>query len=409
MAPIAHKLKPTSLDDFYGQKHLISPNKPLSKMIENDNLTSLIFYGPPGVGKTTLANIIANTTNKNFISINATSASKKDLQAINKDNNTIIFIDEIHRFNKAQQDYLLPFMESGEIILIGATTENPYFEVNKALLSRSIIFEFKPLSNNDIKELITNSLPKISDKKIENDALEYLTRLANNDARRVLNLLEMTLSIMADKDTITIDDIKQTGQKPISNYDKDGDSHYNTISAFIKSMRGSDPDATIYYLAKMLNAGEDIKFIARRIMISASEDVGLANPDALVVATNAALAVERIGMPEARIILAQAAILNAVSPKSNASYNAINKAMKIAQYDYNIPDHLKDTHYKGAKNLNHGIDYKYAHDYKNHYVIQQYLPNDLVNYKFYEPTHLGYENYINQFKTWLINEEKNQN
>ncbi len=408
MPPIAHKLKPTSLDDFYGQTHLIGPNKPLSKMIENDNLTSLIFYGPPGVGKTTLANIIANTTNKNFISVNATSASKKDLQAINKDNNTIVFIDEIHRFNKAQQDYLLPFVESGEIVLIGATTENPYFEVNKALLSRSIIFEFKSLTNNDIKELIKNSLPKISDKKIEDSALEYLTKLANNDARRVLNLLEMTLNIMPDKDTITIDDIKGTGQKPISNYDKDGDNHYNTISAFIKSMRGSDPDATVYYLAKMLNAGEDIKFIARRIMISASEDVGLANPDALVVATNAALAVERIGMPEARIILAQAAILNAVSPKSNASYNAINAAMKIAQYDYNIPDHLKDSHYKGAKNLNHGVDYKYAHDYKNHYVTQQYLPNDLLNYKFYEPTHLGYEEYINQFKTWLLNEENNK-
>lgn len=393
-------LKPKTLDEFYGQHHLLDEGKPLRVMIKKDILSSAIFYGPPGVGKTTIANIIANTTNKNFISVNATTASKKDLVNINKDGKTIVFIDEIHRFNKAQQDYLLPFVENGDITLIGATTENPYFEVNKALLSRSVLFKFEPLTNDNIKSLILDALKKTSDKTINENALNYLTRLSSHDARSALNLLELALNMTDDKE-ITEKDIENTGQRPLSKYDKDGDYHYDIMSAFIKSMRGSDPDATVFYLAKMLNSGEDIRIIARRIIISAAEDVGLANPNALNVAVSAASAVERIGMPEARIILAEAAILNAVSPKSNASYFAINKAMDLSEIDFTIPPHLKDTHYKAAPKLGNGVGYKYSHDYDKHYVDQQYLPNEHVNEVFYVPTNLGYENYIKEFSQWL--------
>ena len=329
---------------------------------------------------------------------------------------TILFVDEIHRFNKGQQDYFLPFVEDGTIVLVGATTENPYFEVNGALISRSIIFELKPLSKEDIKEILKRA---VYDKErgmgsykadIDNDALEFLADIANGDARSALNAIELGIltTDRSDDGLIHIDlkTAEQCIQKRAVRYDKTGDNHYDTISAFIKSMRGSDPDAVSYYLAKMLYAGEDIKFIARRIMICASEDVGNADPYALVVATNAALAVERIGMPEARIILSQAALYVACAPKSNSCYMAVDKAMELVKTTKTapVPAHLQDAHYKSASKLGHGIGYKYAHDYPNHYVKQQYLPDGLEDVKFYEPTDNGYEK---QIKTHLkkINSE----
>ena len=326
---------------------------------------------------------------------------------------TILFVDEIHRFNKGQQDYLLPFVEDGTIVLVGATTENPYFEVNGALISRSIIFELKPLSKEDIKEILKRA---VYDKErgmgsykadIDNDALEFLADIANGDARSALNAIELGIltTDRSDDGLIHIDlkTAEQCIQKRAVRYDKTGDNHYDTISAFIKSMRGSDPDAVSYYLAKMLYAGEDIKFIARRIMICASEDVGNADPYALVVATNAALAVERIGMPEARIILSQAALYVACAPKSNSCYMAVDKAMELVKTTKTapVPAHLQDAHYKSASKLGHGIGYKYAHDYPNHYVKQQYLPDGLEDVKFYEPTDNGYEKQINAHMKWL--------
>lgn len=411
-SPLAARLRPTTLEEVVGQSHIIGKDKLLYRAIKADKISSVIFYGPPGTGKTTLAKVIANTTSAEFTQINATVAGKKDMEEVidrAKETlamyakRTILFIDEIHRFNKGQQDYLLPFVEDGTIILIGATTENPYFEVNGALISRSVIFELKPLEKGDIKELLKRAVYDTEkgmgsyDAEIDEDALEFLADLSGGDARHALNAIElgiMTTDRSEDgKIHITIDVAQECIQRRRVRYDKTGDNHYDTISAFIKSMRGSDPDAAVYYLAKMLYAGEQVAFIARRIMICAAEDVGNADPMALTVAVSASLAVERIGMPEAQIILAQAASYVACAPKSNAACNAIFAANEEIGRSGNlpIPTHLQDAHYKGAAKLGHGTGYKYAHDYKNHYVEQQYLPYELTGKKFYEPSWNGYE------------------
>ena len=411
-SPLASRLRPTSLEEVVGQEHIIGKDKLLYRAIKADKISSIIFYGPPGTGKTTLAKVIACTTKAEFMQINATSSGKKDMQDVvskAKDNlgmygkKTILFIDEIHRFNKAQQDYLLPFVEDGTVILIGATTENPYFEVNSALVSRSIIFELHTLSVDDIRILIKRAIEDkekglgIYNAYIDDDALDFLSDAANGDDRNALNAIELgVLTTKPNEDGkihITLDVASECIQKRALKYDKDGDNHYDTISAFIKSMRGSDPDAAIYYLARMLCAGEDVKFIARRIMICASEDVGNADPNAIVVATSAAQAVERIGMPESQIILAQAASYVALAPKSNSAVCAIGKAMEYVQSNpaYHIPPYLQDAHYPNAKELGRGIGYKYAHDYKNHYAAQQYLPDEVVGETFYELSDMGYE------------------
>ncbi|MCF0133640.1 MAG: replication-associated recombination protein A [Blautia sp.] len=410
-SPLASRLRPSTLEEVVGQKHIVGKDKLLYRAIKADKLTSVIFYGPPGTGKTTLAKVIANTTSADFTQINATVAGKKDMEEVAKQaqqslgmygKKTILFIDEIHRFNKGQQDYLLPFVEDGTIILIGATTENPYFEVNGALLSRSIIFELYPLENHEIRELILRALKDTRKGMgsyhavIEEDALEFLADLAGGDARSALNAIELAvLTTPRSQDGVlhlTLDVMSECIQKRVIRYDKKGDNHYDIISAFIKSMRGSDPDAAVYYLAKMLYAGEDIKFIARRIMILASEDIGNADPQALQVAVAAAQAVERVGMPESQIILAQAVTYMACAPKSNAAVNAISAAMEsVKQTRTTIPNHLQDAHYGGHSKLGHGIGYKYAHDYPNHYVEQQYLPAEIAGARFYEPGELGYE------------------
>jgi putative ATPase len=411
-SPLAARLRPTTLDEVVGQEHIIGKDKLLYRAIKADKISSIIFYGPPGTGKTTLAKVIANTTSAEFTQINATVAGKKDMEdVINKAKDTlamyakrtILFIDEIHRFNKSQQDYLLPFVEDGTIILIGATTENPFFEVNGALISRSIIFELKPLGKDDIKELIRRAV--YDEKKgmgsfnavIDDDALDFLADVSGGDARHALNAIElgiMTTDRSEDgKIHITMQVAQECIQKRRVLYDKNGDNHYDTISAFIKSMRGSDPDAAVYYLAKMLYAGEEVAFIARRIMICASEDVGNADPMALNVAVSASLAVERVGMPEAQIILSQAATYVACAPKSNAACEAIYAATREVKQSGNlpIPPHLQDAHYKSSAKLGRGTGYKYAHDYPNHYVEQQYLPYELTGKKFYEPSWNGYE------------------
>lgn len=417
-APLASRLRPTTLDEVVGQQHIVGKDKLLYRAIKADKLSSIIFYGPPGTGKTTLAKVIAHTTSAEFMQINATSAGKKDMEEVitaAKNNQgmygkkTILFIDEIHRFNKGQQDYLLPYVEDGTIILIGATTENPYFEVNGALLSRSVIFELKKLSKDDIETLL---LRAINDKEkgmgaynaaIDEDALEFLADVSNGDARAALTALELgVLTTDRSEDGIihiTIDVASECIQKRVISYDKSGDNHYDTVSAFIKSMRGSDPDAAVYYLARMLYAGEDVKFIARRIMILAAEDIGNADPMALTVAVSAAQAVERIGMPEAQIILSQAVTYMASAPKSNAAVNAISKAMDIVGRTKTppVPTHLQDAHYKSAEKLGHGLGYKYAHNYKNHYVKQQYLPDGLTDEVFYEPSENGYEATIREY------------
>lgn len=425
-APLASRLRPTTLDEMVGQQHIIGKDKLLYRAIKADKLSSIILYGPPGTGKTTLAKVIAHTTSAEFLQINATSAGKKDMEEViaqAKNNQgmygrkTILFIDEIHRFNKGQQDYLLPFVEDGTIILIGATTENPYFEVNGALLSRSIIFELKSLSKDDIRTLI---LRAVTDREkglgaynavIDDDALEFLADVANGDARAALTAIELgvlTTERSADgKIHITLAVASECIQKRVVKYDKSGDNHYDTISAFIKSMRGSDPDAAVYYLARMLYAGEDIKFIARRIMICAAEDVSNADPMALVVATSAAQAVERIGMPEAQIILAQAATYVASAPKSNSAVTAISEAMDCVQHTKisGIPPYLQDAHYGGAGKLGHGIGYQYAHDYPKHYAKQQYLPDEIADRTFYHPVDHGYELKIRQYFAWIHGEE----
>ena len=417
-SPLASRLRPTTLEEVVGQEHIIGKGKLLYRAIKADKLSSIIFYGPPGTGKTTLAKVIANTTSAEFLQINATSAGKKDMEQVVKqaqDNagmyqkRTILFVDEIHRFNKSQQDYLLPFVEDGTIILIGATTENPYFEVNGALLSRSIIFELHSLQTDDIKRLLRRAVEDTErgmgsyKVRLTEDALDFLADMADGDARAALNAIELAvLTTERGEDgliTITLDVAQECIQKRVVRYDKSGDNHYDTISAFIKSMRGSDPDAAVYYLARMLNAGEDIKFIARRIMICAAEDVSNADPMALVVAVSASQAVERIGMPEAQIILAQAATYVASAPKSNSAVTAISEAMDCVQHTKisGIPPYLQDAHYGGHEKLGKGIGYKYAHDYPNHYVNQQYLPSEIEGEKFYEPGDLGYEKTLNEY------------
>ena len=426
-SPLAARMRPRTLDEVVGQEHIIGKDKLLYRAIKADKLSSVIFYGPPGTGKTTLARVIANTTSAEFTQINATAAGKKDMEEVVKKakdiqgmygKRTILFIDEIHRFNKGQQDYLLPFVEDGTLILIGATTENPYFEVNGALLSRSVIFELKPIPAEAVKELIRRA---VSDRErgmgaydavIDEDAVDFLADLSGGDARHALNAVElgiMTTQRGEDgKIHITLETAQECIQRRRLRYDKTGDNHYDTISAFIKSMRGSDPDAAVYYLARMLYAGEDPAFIARRIMICAAEDVGNADPDALAVATNASLAAERIGMPEAQIILAQAAAYVACAPKSNASCSAIFDAMAVVEETGNlpIPPHLQDAHYKGAAKLGHGTGYQYAHDYPGHYVEQQYLPYELSGKEFYRPTGNGYEEKIREHMRRLRGKEE---
>ena len=410
-SPLAARLRPRTLDEVVGQQHIVGEDKLLYRAIKADKLSSLIFYGPPGTGKTTLARVIANTTSSDFKQINATTSGKKDMEEVTEaarqtagmyGRKTILFIDEIHRFNKGQQDYLLPFVEDGTIILIGATTENPFFEVNGALISRSMIFELKPLSEEDIKTLVNRALTDTErglgsyGAVIDEDALDALADISGGDARHALNAVELAVlttdKSSDDKIHITLPVIEECIQKKVVRFDKTGDNHYDTISAFIKSMRGSDPDAALYYLAKMLYAGEDVKFIARRIMICASEDVGNADPQALQVAVAAAQAVERVGMPESQLILSQAVTYVATAPKSNAScgiYEAMDTVKETGSLP--VPPHLQDAHYKGAAKLGHGTGYKYAHDYKNNYVKQQYLPYELDGKEFYKPSGNGYE------------------
>lgn len=410
-SPLASRMRPTTLEEVVGQEHIIGKDKLLYRAIKADKLGSVIFYGPPGTGKTTLAKVIANTTSARFTQLNATTAGKKDMEEVVKEaqqhlgmygKKTILFVDEIHRFNKGQQDYLLPFVEDGTLVLIGATTENPYFEVNGALLSRSIIFELKSLEKKDIRKLldraVTDPVKGLGSyhAEVSEEALDFLADLAGGDARAALNAIELgvlTTERSADgKIHVDLETAQECIQKRVVRYDKTGDQHYDTISAFIKSMRGSDPDAAVYYLAKMLYAGEDIKFIARRIMICAAEDVGMADPQALVVATAAAQAVERIGMPEAQIILSEAVTYVATAPKSNAACEAVFAAMaSVKKKKTSVPAHLQDAHYKGSAKLGHGVGYLYAHDYPEHYVKQQYLPDEIKEEVFYHPTDIGYE------------------
>ncbi len=424
-SPLASRLRPKTLEEVVGQQHIVGKDKLLYRAIKADKLTSVIFYGPPGTGKTTLAKVIANTTSADFTQINATVAGKKDMEEVVKQakeslgmygRKTILFIDEIHRFNKGQQDYLLPFVEDGTLILIGATTENPYFEVNGALLSRSVIFELKSLGNEEIKTLIFRA---VNDKEkgmgsyeavIEEEALDFLADMAGGDARCALNAVELAVLTTPrgedGKIHLTLSVAEECIQKRVIRYDKSGDNHYDIISAFIKSMRGSDPDAAVYYLAKMLYAGEDVKFIARRIMILASEDIGNADPQALQVAVAAAQAVERVGMPESQIILSQAVTYMACAPKSNSAVNAIFAAMNsVKKTKTTVPPHLQDAHYGGHDKLGHGVGYQYAHDYPNHYVKQQYLPSEILGERFYEPGDLGYERVIKEHMKKIKGEE----
>ena len=411
-APLAARMRPTTLEEFVGQEQIVGKDKLLYRAIKGDRLGSLIFYGPPGTGKTTLAKIIANTTKSEFVQINATTAGIKDIKdtvTAAKERlgmfgkKTILFIDEIHRFNKTQQDTLLPHVEDGTLVLIGATTENPYFEVNRALVSRSVIFSLEPLRQKDIASLLRRALADEEKglgsyhAKMDEDALDFLSNTANGDARAALNALELAV-LTTDPDDdgmihITLSVAEDCIQRRALQYDKGGDNHYDTISAFIKSMRGSDPDAALYYLAKMIYAGEDPKFIARRVVICAAEDVGNADPHALQVAVSAMQAVNFIGMPEGRIPLAQAVTYVSCAPKSNAAYLGIDKALADVRNVQikGVPPHLRDGHYSGSHDLGNAIVYKYAHDYPNHYVEQQYLPDELVGTVYYDMSNNGVE------------------
>lgn len=417
-APLAMRMRPRTIEEFVGQSHIIAKGKLLYRLIEADKLSSVVFYGPPGTGKTSLAKIIANRTNAAFYELNAVTSGKKEIiEVLEKaksnlgvyNKKSILFIDEIHRFNKAQQDALLPSVEKGLVTLIGATTENPYFEINSPLLSRSTVFEFVHLSSEDIREVV---LKAINDRergygvmkiRCDDNALIHLSEVANGDVRRALNALELGI-LTVDKDKegfihIDLETAQECIQKRAVQYDKNGDNHYDTISAFIKSIRGSDPDAALYWMAKMICAGEDPKFIARRIVISASEDIGNAEPLALTVAMAAAEAVQFIGMPEARINLAQAVVFLACAPKSNASYLAVDAAIEAVKHTSNsaVPAHLQDTHYSGSEKLGRGLTYEYPHDYPGHHVPQQYLPDDLLGTHFYEPTDLGHEHKMKEY------------
>ena len=425
-SPLASRMRPKTLEEVVGQSHIIGKDKLLYRAIVADKLSSIILYGPPGTGKTTLAKVIAGTTSANFVPLNATTSGKKDMEEVvtqAKKNfgaygkKTILFVDEIHRFNKAQQDYLLPFVEDGTVVLIGATTENPFFEVNKALLSRSNIFRLEPLTKEDLKTLI---LRAVTDEekgmgaygaKITEEALEFLADAAGGDARNALNAVELAvLTTKKNEEGVLLLDLsvmEECIQRRALKYDKDGDNHYDTVSAFIKSMRGSDPDAAVYYLARMLEAGESIEFIARRIMISACEDVGLADSNAINVAVSCANAVERIGMPEAQIILAHAVLYIATAPKSNTSCMAIEKAMETVRKKPlgQVPPHLRDAHYSGSKELGH-TGYLYPHVYENHYVKQQYLPDALSGEQFYFPTEQGAEKMKKEWLEYLKEKEQ---
>ena len=411
-APLAARMRPTTLEEFVGQEQIVGKDKLLYRAIKGDRLGPLIFYGPPGTGKTTLAKIIANTTKSEFVQINATTAGIKDIKdtvTAAKERlgmfgkKTILFIDEIHRFNKTQQDTLLPHVEDGTLVLIGATTENPYFEVNRALVSRSVIFSLEPLQQKDIASLLQRALADEEKglgsyhAQMDEDALDFLSNTANGDARAALNALELAVLTTDPGDDgiihITLSVAEDCIQKRALQYDKGGDNHYDTISAFIKSMRGSDPDAALYYLAKMIYAGEDPKFIARRVVICAAEDVGNADPHALQVAVSAMQAVNFIGMPEGRIPLAQAVTYVSCAPKSNAAYLGIDKALADVRNVQikGVPPHLRDGHYSGSHDLGNAIGYKYAHDYPNHYVEQQYLPDELVGTVYYDMSNNGVE------------------
>ena len=422
-SPLASRMRPRTLEEVAGQQHIIGEGTLLRRAIKADKLTSVIFYGPPGTGKTSLARVIANTTSAQFRQINVTAAGKKDMETVVQDaktalgmynTRTILFIDEIHRFNKSQQDYLLPFVEDGTVVLIGATTENPYFEVNSALLSRSVVFELKPLKKEEILALIRRAAADedrgmgLYRPLLDEDAAVFLADVAGGDARAALNALELAVLTTPQENGrihITLTTAQQCIQQRVIRYDKDGDGHYDTISAFIKSMRGSDPDAAVYYLARMLNAGEDVRFIARRIMICASEDVGNADPQALQVAVAAAQAVERVGMPESQLILAQAALYVATAPKSNSATNAIYAAMEsVRTKKATQPPYLQDAHYSGSSALGRGIGYEYAHDYPKHFSRQRYLPEELGDTKFYIPSENGYERKIAQYLQWLHEE-----
>jgi len=416
-APLAARMRPQTLDEVVGQEDIIGEDKLLYRAIKADRLSSIILYGPPGVGKTTLAKVIANTTSADFHQVNATIAGKKDMESVveTAKNNlggygrkTILFIDEIHRFNKAQQDYLLPYVEDGTLILIGATTENPYFEVNGALISRSRIFELKPLSKENILTLIKRAFEsdrgvKQYNAEITDEAADFLADIADGDARAALNAIELavlTTKPSADaKIHVDLAVAEECIQKKAIRYDKTGDNHYDTIAAFIESMCGSDPDAALYYLGRMLAAGEDVKYIARRMLVAASEEVGNADPMAICVAASAAIAVERVGMPEGRIILAQAATYIASAPKSNAAYLGIEKVLQTVRETGNlpIPPYLQDSSYKGAAKLGRGVGYKYAHNYPNHWVEQQYLPDAIKDMTFYEPNDIGHEKDIKEY------------
>ncbi|WP_346937191.1 replication-associated recombination protein A [Clostridium sp.] len=413
--PLAQRLKPSNLDEFVGQEHILAKDKLLYRSIKGDRITSLIFYGPPGVGKTSLAKIIAKTTKCNYVELNAVTSGIKDIKNVIDEaikeisisgKKTILFIDEIHRFNKTQQDSLLPHVEKGIVTLVGATTENPFFEVNKALLSRSMIFKLEPLSRGNIVVLLNKALTNKElgygsiNIKLYDEAKEFICDNSGGDGRRALNALELAvLTTNKNEDgiiQITQDVVEECMQKKQVSYDKSGDYHYDIISAFIKSIRGSDPDAAVHYLARMLYSGEDPEFIARRIVISASEDIGNADPYALLIANAALNAVKFIGMPEARIPLAQAVTYLAGAPKSNAAYNAINLAFEDVEKEDigRVPLHLRGSNYSGSNILNEGSKYKYPHDYENHYVRQQYMPKELLKKKYYIPTSMGYEKRI---------------
>jgi putative ATPase len=421
-SPLANRMRPRTINEFVGQDHIIGEGKLLRRAIEADRLSPMIFYGPPGTGKTTLAKVIANSTSAYFAQLNAVTSGVADIRKITAESGerrkfenqrTVLFIDEIHRFNKSQQDALLPYVEDGTIILVGATTESPMFEINQALLSRSRLFRFEPLTDNHIEKIIHIA---IQDEErgfgryhleISEGAVDHLVNVSNGDARTALNALELaaiTTNPDADgKIKITLEIAEESIQQRTLKYDKDGDNHYDTISAFIKSIRGSDPNGALYWLAKMIYAGEDPRFIARRIIVHAAEDIGLADPNALLIAQAAAHSVEYVGMPEARIPLAEAVLYLATAPKSNAVISGIDQALEIVKNERSgdVPIHLRDAHYKGAKELGNGSGYQYPHDYPEGYVAQQYLPDRLINKKFYQPTERGYEKNISKRMDYL--------
>lgn len=407
-APLAERMKPASFDELYGNEAVIGEGSLLRKAIAQDKITSMILYGPPGSGKTSMARLISYATRSEFIQLNAVTSNIKEIREVIESaeqrlsfyqKRTILFLDEIHRFNKAQQDGLLPAVEKGILILIGATTENPYFEVNGALISRSLVFKLEPLSELSIRKIIERAM---TDKErglgdfhltLSEEAMEILLRFSGGDARKALNILELIAYTKKHSGPITEGDVCETLQISNQSYDKNGDQHYDVISAFIKSIRGSDVQAGLYYLARMLEGGESIDFIARRLIILASEDIGNADPQGLTLAVSAASAVRMIGMPEARIILSQLTVYLALAPKSNTSYMAIDAAINHVRSNGSepVPLHLRDSSYKGAKQFGHGVGYAYPHDYEDQWVDQQYLPDSLMGKKFYQPKAVGYE------------------